>query len=104
MPPVGGGVPGAAPTGFGAVPGAAFAEKSQATTALVVSIVILLCCGPAGAIGAWMGYQEREAIDAGRRDPSKRGTAQAAFIVGLIAVALTVVGILLFVIAGAAGS
>ena len=66
-----------------------YSEASQATTALVLSICGLFCCITA-PIGAWIAYREKEAIDAGRRDPKNRGQAVAALVIGLS----------LFVIAG----
>lgn len=92
-----------APTGFGTVPTAAFAENSQATTALVVSILGLVCCLPAGGIGAFMANKEKQGIAAGLRDPSKQGTAQAAYIIGLIAVGLFVISLLGILILSATG-
>lgn len=59
-----------------------YSESSQATTALVLSISGLFCCITA-PIGAWIAYREKEAIDAGRRDPKNRGQAVAALVIGL---------------------
>ncbi len=62
-----------------------YAKQSQATTALVLSILgIVLCCGILCIPGMIMGRNEVKNIDAGLIAPSNRGTAQAAFIVGLI--------------------
>lgn len=71
-----------------------FPEASQATSALVWSIVALVCCQPAGIIGYIQARNELEAIGAGRRDPANEGTAQAAKIIGLIALSLGVLAIL----------
>lgn len=98
-----GGFPAAPPTpppaaagGYGAV----YAESSQATTAVVLSVLGLLCCITA-PIGAYIGYREKEAIDAGRRDPVNRGKAVAAMVIGLILFGLTAgVLILAFAVAG----
>ncbi len=58
-----------------------------------------ILCG----VGAFMGTKELQGIEAGTVDPAGRGTARAAQIIGLIGVALFVLGILflfLFVFAG----
>lgn len=74
-------------------PSAAYPENSQATTALVLSIFGLLCCGVLGVVGAIMANTEKQAIASGRRDPSNQGMAQAAFVIGIVAVVLWVVGL-----------
>jgi hypothetical protein len=85
-----------------AVP-AAYPEPSQATTALVLGIVGIACCGPVG-IAAWvMANNELQAISSGRRDPANEGTAKAAKVVGIVATALIAVPlILLFLAVGGA--
>lgn len=84
----------------GAFPGV-YPEESQATMALVLSILGLFCCLTA-PVGAFLAYRERGAIDDGRRDPKNRGQTVAALVIGLV---ITVVygGILLLtmVVAGA---
>lgn len=71
-----------------------YPEASQATSALVWSIVALVCCQPAGIVGYIQARNELEAIGTGRRDPANEGTAQAAKIIGLIALVLGVLAIL----------
>ncbi len=72
----------------------AYPEASQATTILVLGILGIVCCVPFG-IAAWvMGNRELEAIDAGRRNPENRGTANAGRIIGIVSVALWVLGAL----------
>jgi hypothetical protein len=85
-----------------AVP-AAYPEPSQATTALVLGIVGIVCCGPVG-IAAWvMANNELQAISSGRRDPVNEGTAKAAKVVGIVATAFIVLPlILLFLVVGGA--
>ena len=55
---------------------------------------------------SYVGQQEINGIDAGRRDPTNRGTAQAAKIIGIVMTVIVgvVLGfyVLLFVFAGAA--
>lgn len=90
--------PGHAP-GFG---GPGFAEGSQATTALVVGILSFVCCGILGPVAWYVGQQELNGIDAGRRDPTNRGTANAGRIIGIIATVLLVFGVGFYLIAVAA--
>lgn len=71
-----------------------YPEASQATSALIWSIVALVCCQPAGLVGYIQARNELEAIGGGRRDPANEGTAQAAKIIGLIALGLAVFAIL----------
>lgn len=81
---------GAPASGFGQ----AYSEASQATTALILSILGLACCAIAAPVAWYMGNAEVVAIDAGRRDPSNRGTAKAAKIIGIVGTVLAVVGII----------
>lgn len=70
-----------------------YPEASQATSALIWSIVALVCCQPAGIVGYIQARNELEAIQGERRDPANEGTAQAAKIIGLIALVLGVLAI-----------
>jgi hypothetical protein len=81
----------------------AYVEASQATTALVLSILGFFCCITA-PIGAFVAYREKEAIDAGRRDPANRGTAVAALVIGLSLFALIALGLVIAVAAIAISS
>ena len=79
-----------------------YPEQSQATTALVLGILSIVCCGLAG-IAAWViGNNELKAIDEGRRPPENRGTANAGRICGIVGVALFALGCIfaLLLIAG----
>jgi uncharacterized membrane protein YtjA (UPF0391 family) len=67
----------------------AYPEKSQATLALVLSI-LGFCCWPTAVAGLIIANNEKQGISAGRRDPSTAGTAQAAFIIGIV---MLVIGI-----------
>lgn len=71
-----------------------YPEASQATSALVWSIVSLVCCQPAGIVGYIQARNELEAIGGGRRDPANEGTARAARIISMIALGLAILGIL----------
>ncbi len=80
-PPMGAPIPGAYP------------EKSQATLALVLSI-LGICCGIFTAIpGVIIANIEKKGIEGGRRDPANRGTAQAAFITGIVFIVLSVLAV-----------
>jgi uncharacterized membrane protein YjgN (DUF898 family) len=75
-----------------------YQEDSQATTILVLGILSLVVCQILGPIAWVMGNNELAGIDAGRRPPQNRGTAQAGRILGIISTVLMIIGIaLLFV-------
>lgn len=77
----------------------AFPESSQATTALVLGILGIVICGILAPIAWSMGNKELEAIDAGRRPPQNRGTANAGRILGIIGTVLLGIGILAIILA-----
>lgn len=79
---------------------AAYPEKSQATTILVLGIIGILCCGPLSIVAWIMGQNEINAIDGGRRDPSQRGTANAGRIIGIVGTVLWGIGFLVATIGG----
>lgn len=85
--------------GHGAYAGHRYPKSSQATTALVLAILGLICCGPLAVIGAVMGRSEVNAIGRGEIDPAQHGTAQAGFIIGLIGSILWGIGIAFYVFA-----
>lgn len=79
----------------------AYPETSQATTVLVLGIIGVVLCQILGPFAWVMGNKELEAIDAGRRAPENRGTANAGKILGIIATVLLAAGIaaiLLFIV------
>jgi|SRR3990170_4708554 hypothetical protein len=80
-------------TAPGAYPGA-YPEASQATSALIWSIVGLVCCGPAAIVGYVQSKSELSAIAAGQRDPMNQGTANAARIIAIIVGVLWILSIL----------
>jgi hypothetical protein len=61
----------------------------------VLGIIGLLCCGPLSVVAWVIGQNELTAIDAGRRDPSQRGTANAGRILGIVGTILWGIGFLL---------
>lgn len=92
-----------APVPAGGMYAGYYAESSQATTALVLSICGLFCC-ITSPVGAYMAYKEKNAIDDGRRDPKNRGQAMAALVIGAVITALSVIGVVIVFIAIAAGA
>lgn len=76
-----------------------YPETSQASTALVVSIVSLVCCQVLGIVAWIMANNELEAIKAGRRSPANEGTATAARIIGIVSTVLFGIGFVLLLFA-----
>lgn len=76
------------------VPGA-YPEASQATSALIFSILGLICCGPLAIVGFIQARNEIGAIGAGRRDPANLGTANAARIIAIIVGILWIIGVVI---------
>lgn len=72
----------------------AYGEASQATAALIWSIVGLVCCAPAAIVGYIQARGELDAIAAGRRDPMNKGTADAARIIAIVVAVLYGLGII----------
>lgn len=81
----------------------AYPEASQATSALVWSIVGLVCCGPAAIVGFIQARNELEAIAAQRRDPTNQGTANAARIIAIVVGVLYLLSIIALVFLIAVG-
>ncbi|MEM9131489.1 MAG: DUF4190 domain-containing protein [Actinomycetota bacterium] len=90
--PGGGGEPSAAPGGY--------SRRSLATPAVACSIAALVCCGLTGPIGMVLGALDMRAIDAGVTDPSQRGRARTAFILGAVATILLAVVVGLSLVLG----
>ncbi len=76
----------------------AYPEASQATTILVLGIIGVVLCQLLGPAAWVMGNNELKAIDAGRRAPENRGTANAGRILGIIATVLMAIGIILLIL------
>lgn len=72
-----------------------YPEQSQATTVLVLGILAVVLCQILGPFAWVMGNNELVAIDAGRRPPENRGTANAGRILGIIATVLLALGLIL---------
>ncbi|MDP9143725.1 MAG: DUF4190 domain-containing protein [Actinomycetota bacterium] len=81
----------------------AYPEASQATTALVLGILGIICCPILGIVAWIMANNELEGIKSGRRNPTNEGTANASRILGIVGTVLigvSIIGIIL-AIAGA---
>lgn len=74
--------------------------SSQATTALVLGILGLLCCGILSLPALIIGKQEMNRIDQGLAPVEGRGVAQAGYILGIIGMVL----LGLFLLFGVAGT
>jgi hypothetical protein len=70
-----------------------YPEQSQATTALVLGIIGLVCCWVLAPVAWWLGRKEVMAIDAGRRPPENRGNARTGKILGIIGTIVLVLAI-----------
>ncbi len=62
----------------------------RATLVLVLGIVGIVCCMPAGIVAWVLGHQDLRDMSAGVMDPAGRGMTQAGKILGMISVALVV--------------
>jgi hypothetical protein len=71
----------------------AYPEQSQATTVLVLGILGLIICAVLAPFAWVMGNKELQAIDAGRRTPENRGSANAGKILGIIGTVLLGIGV-----------
>jgi TRAP-type C4-dicarboxylate transport system permease small subunit len=78
--------------------GGAYPEQSQATTSLVLGILGLVICGILAPFAWNIGNKELAAIDAGRRPPENRGTANAGRILGIIGTVLLAIGVILIIL------
>lgn len=75
-----------------------YPEQSQATTILVLGILGIVICGILAPFAWNMGNKELAAIDAGRRTPENRGTANAGRILGIIGTVLLGIGIIFLIL------
>lgn len=81
-----------------------YAEGSQATTALVLSILGLVLCWVLPPVAWVVANNELKGIAAGRRDPSGQGMANAAKIMGIIGTVLLILGVGFFLLVFIAGT
>lgn len=82
-----------------AIPGAV-PQKSQATMALVLGILGLVCCNLLGPFAWMIANKELQGIDAGLLPESNRGMAQIAKILGIIGTIFLVLVLLWVVLFG----
>jgi uncharacterized membrane protein YjgN (DUF898 family) len=75
-----------------------YPEASQATTVLVLGILGVVLCQVLGPFAWVMGNKELQAIDAGRRPPENRGTANAGRILGIVSTALLAIGVVVIIL------
>lgn len=76
-----------------------YAEQSQATTVLVLGILGLVVCGLCAPFAWSMGNTEVQGIDAGRRPPENRQTAQIGRILGIVGTVLLLMGLIVGLLA-----
>ena len=81
-----------------------YPENSQATTALVLAILGFVICWILPPFAWVMGNNELKGIAAGRRDPSGKGIANAAKIMGIIGTVFLAIGVGLFLLVFVVGS
>lgn len=75
-----------------------YPEESQALLSLLMSILgLVVCSGLLCPVGWYLANKELEAINGGRRDPSKRDLAMAGKIVGIIGTVLLALGLMAFI-------
>jgi uncharacterized membrane protein YjgN (DUF898 family) len=77
----------------------AYPEQSQATTALVLGILGIVCCQVLAPVAWIMANNEMEGIRAGRRNPTNEGTSNAARIIGIVGTVLLAIGVVFLIFA-----
>jgi hypothetical protein len=75
----------------------------KATTALVLGIVGLVCCGFVAPFAWSVGKKTVNEIDASGGRYGGRGQAQAGYILGIVGTVLLILGLLFFVLAAITG-
>ena len=68
--------------------------SSQATTALVLGIIGLICCNLLAPVAWYMGNKELQAIRSGLSSPAGEGTAKAGMVLGIIGTIFLILGII----------
>ncbi|MDX9722764.1 MAG: zinc ribbon domain-containing protein [Myxococcota bacterium] len=93
------------PGAQGGYGGAAYDEPSKADMALILAVLGWVVCVLVGVAAIPMARGEIRAIEEGRRDPAKLGTAKAAFwiaMIQLVIFGLSMVAVVFFLALGAA--
>lgn len=75
-------------------------QKSQATTALVLGILGLVCCGILAPIAWYMGSQELQRIQRGEVPATNEGMARAGMILGIIGTVFLAFTLIWFIFLG----
>lgn len=68
--------------------------SGRATTAMILGVLGLICCGPLGLAAWWLGSAELDAIRSGQSPAAGEGMAQAGKIMGIIGSIMTCLGCL----------
>jgi hypothetical protein len=74
--------------------------SSQATTALILGIVSIVCCGLVAPFAWYLGNKELQQIAAGLSPVAGQGLAQAGKILGIIGSILLILGLIWFFFMG----
>lgn len=98
---------GPAPSPYGYQPYGAVTGRDQKNAiagwglGLSIAGLVLICCGGIllSVPGTIMGWTQMKAVDRGDRDSASRGTAKAAFVVGIVGVGVFVAFIAVYLIA-----
>jgi len=104
QPPYGQPPYGQPPYGQPAYGGAAAPTHGPATTSLILGILSFVCCGLLGIPAYIIGRRAEREIAASGGRLGGEGLAKAGWILGLVSIALMVVGLLAFVLLFAAGT
>jgi hypothetical protein len=90
------------PPAYGTAPypgdAAMYREPSQAVLALVVALIGLFVFQIISPVAWVIAHREIQGIDQGRRNPTNRGMAVAAKVIGIIGTVLLVLGVLVVVL------
>ena len=70
-----------------------YPEPSRATSAVLLGIIGLLTCGVLSPYAWYLGSKEIKAINEDRRDPTNRGSANAARVIGIIGTVILVIAL-----------
>lgn len=73
-------------------------KPHRGTLILVLGILSLVICAPLGIVSWLLGNADLKEMDAGAMDPEGRQLTQIGKILGIVAVALMVVGVIVFVL------
>ena len=74
--------------------------KSQAVTSLIVGIISIFCCGIVLApFAIYRGAKAKRLIDESGVGQEHRGMATAGFIIGIVSLALNVIGLVFYILA-----